>query len=106
MKASSFLAYLSKSEEILLYATTAGIAAIKPNAVVNKASAMAPGIAEALFTTAFGLIAAIPAYVAYNIITSDIERYAKKLENFLAEFSSILSREIDDNAIRAEMAGE
>jgi biopolymer transport protein TolQ len=72
----------------------------------NSLSAMAPGIAEALFTTAFGLIAAIPAYVAYNIITSDIERYAKKLENFLAEFSSILSREIDDNAIRAEMAGE
>ena len=52
------------------------------------------------------MIAAIPAYVAYNIITSDIERYAKKLENFMAEFSSILSREIDDNTIRAEMAGE
>ena len=72
----------------------------------NSLTSIAPGIAEALFTTAFGLIAAIPAYVAYNIITSDIERYAKKLENFLAEFSSILSREIDDHAIRAEMAGE
>lgn len=72
----------------------------------NSLTSIAPGIAEALFTTAFGLIAAIPAYVAYNIITSDIERYSKKLENFMAEFSSILSREIDDTAIRADLAGE
>jgi len=67
---------------------------------------MAPGIAEALFTTAFGLIAAIPAVVAYNMITSDIDRYAKRLENFIAEFSTILSREIDDSTIKAEIAGE
>lgn len=72
----------------------------------NSLSAMAPGIAEALFTTAFGLIAAIPAVVAYNMITSDIDRYAKVLENFMAEFSTILSREIDDSTIKAEMAGE
>lgn len=72
----------------------------------NSLTSIAPGIAEALFTTAFGLIAAIPAYVAYNIITSDIERYTKTLENFMAEFSSILSREIDDTTIRAELAGE
>lgn len=72
----------------------------------NSLSAMAPGIAEALFTTAFGLIAAIPAVVAYNMIISDIDRYAKRLENFIAEFSSILSREIDDTAIRADIAGE
>ncbi len=72
----------------------------------NSLSAMAPGIAEALFTTAFGLIAAIPAVVAYNKISSDIDRYAKRLENFMVEFSSILSREIDDTAIKADMAGE
>ena len=72
----------------------------------NSLSAMAPGIAEALFTTAFGLIAAIPAVVAYNKISSDIDRYAKKLENFMGEFSTILSREIDDTAIKADMAGE
>ena len=72
----------------------------------NSLSAMAPGIAEALFTTAFGLIAAIPAVVAYNIITTDIDRYAKRLENFIAEFSTILSREIDDTTLKAEMAGE
>ena len=40
------------------------------------------------------------------MITTDIDRYAKKLENFKAEFSSILSREIDDTTIKAEMAGE
>lgn len=72
----------------------------------NSLSAMAPGIAEALFTTAFGLIAAIPAVVAYNIITTDTDRYAKRLENFIAEFSTILSREIDDTTLKAEMAGE
>ena len=72
----------------------------------NSLSAMAPGIAEALFTTAFGLIAAIPAVVAYNMITSDNDRYAKRLENFIAEFSTILSREIDDTAVKAELAGE
>ena len=72
----------------------------------NSLAAIAPGIAEALFTTAFGLIAAIPAVVAYNKISSDIDRYAGGLENFMAEFSTILSREIDDTAIKAEMAGE
>ena len=72
----------------------------------NSLSAMAPGIAEALFTTAFGLIAAIPAVVAYNKISSDLDRYAKILEAFMSEFSTIMSREIDDSAIRADMAGE
>ena len=72
----------------------------------NSLSAMAPGIAEALFTTAFGLIAAIPAVLAYNSISSQNDSYAKRLENFIAEFSSILSREIDDTTIRAEIAGE
>ncbi len=72
----------------------------------NSLTSIAPGIAEALFTTAFGLIAAIPAYIAYNMITTEIGRYAKKLENFMAEFSSILSRELDDSTIKAEMAGE
>ncbi len=72
----------------------------------NSLTAMAPGIAEALFTTAFGLIAAIPALIAYNKISSDIERYSSKLENFLSEFSTILSREIEDSSIKAECAGE
>lgn len=72
----------------------------------NSLATIAPGIAEALFTTALGLIAAIPAVVAYNKISSDIDRYARSLENFQTEFSTILSREIDDTAIQAEIAGE
>ncbi len=72
----------------------------------NSLAAMAPGIAEALFTTAFGLIAAIPAVVAYNAITTSIDRYAKTLDNFMTEFSTILSREIDETTIKADLAGE
>ena len=72
----------------------------------NSLSAMAPVIAEALFTTAFGLIAAIPAVVAYNTISSAIDRYAKTLDNFMIEFSTILSREIDETTLKADMAGE
>ncbi len=72
----------------------------------NSLAAMAPGIAEALFTTAFGLIAAIPAVVAYNAITSAVDRYAKTLDNFMAEFSTILSREIEETTLKADMAGE
>ncbi len=56
---------------------------------------VAPGIAEALFATALGLIAAIPAVVAYNKLSSDLARYALRLENFAGEFSAILSRQLD-----------
>jgi biopolymer transport protein TolQ len=57
---------------------------------------VAPGIAEALFATAMGLVAAIPAVVAYNKISSDLNRYSNRLEAFVDEFSSILSRQLDD----------
>lgn len=56
---------------------------------------VAPGIAEALFATALGLVAAIPAVVAYNKISSDLARYALRLENFAGEFGAILSRQLD-----------
>ena len=56
---------------------------------------VAPGIAEALFATALGLVAAIPAVVAYNKISSDLTRYALRLENFAGEFGAILSRQLD-----------
>jgi biopolymer transport protein TolQ len=56
---------------------------------------VAPGIAEALAATALGLIAAIPAVVAYNKISSDLARYALRLENFAGEFGAILSRQLD-----------
>lgn len=56
---------------------------------------VAPGIAEALFATALGLLAAIPAVVAYNKLSRDLDRYAGRLESFAGEFSAILSREMD-----------
>ncbi|PPR76928.1 MAG: Biopolymer transport protein ExbB [Alphaproteobacteria bacterium MarineAlpha3_Bin5] len=56
---------------------------------------VAPGIAEALFATALGLLAAIPAVVAYNKISRDLDRYSSRLEAFAGEFSAILSRELD-----------
>ena len=59
---------------------------------------VAPGIAEALFATALGLLAAIPAVVAYNKISRDLDRYASRLESFAGEFAAILSRELEDKA--------
>jgi len=56
---------------------------------------VAPGIAEALFATALGLVAAIPAVIAYNIFTNGLERYADRLDGFINEFSAILSRHMD-----------
>ncbi len=59
---------------------------------------VAPGIAEALFATAIGLVAAIPAVLAYNQISTSIGRFAGRLEGFGAEFSSILSRQSEERA--------
>jgi biopolymer transport protein TolQ len=59
---------------------------------------VAPGIAEALFATALGLVAAIPAVIAYNKITADLGRYSTRLEGFSGEFQAILSRQIDEEA--------
>ena len=57
---------------------------------------VAPGIAEALFATALGLVAAIPAVVAYNKFSADIGRYGARLEAFAAEFTAILSRQLEE----------
>ncbi|OHC76585.1 MAG: protein TolQ [Rhodospirillales bacterium RIFCSPLOWO2_12_FULL_58_28] len=59
---------------------------------------VAPGIAEALFATALGLLAAIPAVVAYNKISKDLDRYATRLDSFAGEFSAILSRQMDEKS--------
>ncbi|MFT6556857.1 MULTISPECIES: protein TolQ [Sneathiella] len=56
---------------------------------------VAPGIAEALFATALGLVAAIPAVVAYNKFSNDLQRIVTRLEGFAGEFSAILSRQLD-----------
>ena len=57
---------------------------------------VAPGIAEALFATALGLLAAIPATVAYNRFASEVSRQTSRLEGFADEFSAILSRQLDE----------
>ncbi|MBT4880422.1 MAG: protein TolQ [Alphaproteobacteria bacterium] len=58
---------------------------------------VAPGIAEALLATAFGLVAAIPAVVAYNKLSADINRYGNRLESFSSEFGSIISRQLEES---------
>src|SRR5260221_638028 len=57
---------------------------------------VAPGIAEALFATALGLVAAIPAVLAYNKLSGDIGRYGQRLEAFGGEFGAILSRQLEE----------
>jgi len=56
---------------------------------------VAPGISEALFATALGLVAAIPAVIAYNVFSTELNRYADRLEAFTDEFVAILSRHLD-----------
>ncbi|HVZ10420.1 protein TolQ [Rhodopila sp.] len=57
---------------------------------------VAPGIAEALFATAIGLVAAIPAVLAYNQISTSLARFAGRIENFGSEFGAILSRQSEE----------
>jgi biopolymer transport protein TolQ len=57
---------------------------------------VAPGIAEALFATALGLLAAIPAVIAYNRFVNEVGRFAGRLEAFADEFSAFLSRQLDE----------
>jgi len=59
---------------------------------------VAPGIAEALFATAIGLVAAIPAVIGYNKLSNDLGRYAQRLEGFAAEFGAILSRQTESSS--------
>ena len=57
---------------------------------------VAPGIAEALFATALGLLAAVPAVIFYNRFINEIGRYANRLDAFADEFSAILSRQLEE----------
>ncbi len=59
---------------------------------------VAPGIAEALFATALGLLAAIPATIFYNKLSSDVSKIITRMEGFADEFSAILSRQIDEKS--------
>ncbi len=61
-------------------------------------SVVAPGIAEALFATAIGLVAAIPAVLAYNKLGADLDAFSTRLEGFGTEFGAILSRQSEERA--------
>ncbi len=81
-----------------LFGTVWGIMRAFQDIAIQKntnLATVAPGIAEALFATALGLLAAIPAVVAYNKLSGDLDRFAHRLEGFSGEFSAIVSRELD-----------
>jgi biopolymer transport protein TolQ len=95
-----FLATVGSSAPFIgLFGTVVGIMtsfqAIAGSKSTNLA-VVAPGIAEALLATAIGLLAAIPAVVAYNKLSSDAGKIALRMEGFSDEFSAILSRQIDE----------
>ncbi len=97
----SHLAFLasvgSVSPYVGLLGTVWGIMhAFRGLANVQQATlaAVAPGIAEALVATAIGLFAAIPAVVAYNRYSHDVDRLAVRFESFMEEFSNILQRQV------------
>lgn len=94
----SFLATVgSVSPYVGLFGTVWGIInAFRGLANVSQATLaqVAPGIAEALAATAIGLFAAIPAVVAYNRFTRDVDRLANRLEAFIEEYSILLQRQV------------
>ncbi len=95
-----FLATIGSAAPFIgLFGTVIGIMtsfqAIAGSKSTNLA-VVAPGIAEALLATAIGLLAAIPAVIAYNKLSSDAGKIAVRMEGFADEFSAILSRQIDE----------
>ncbi|MFY9626903.1 MAG: protein TolQ [Methylocystis sp.] len=97
----------SASPFIGLFGTVWGIMTAFRSIAASKNTSLAvvaPGIAEALFATAIGLFAAIPALIAYNKLQSDVVKSQSRMETFADEFSAILSRQIDQNAGRDRAA--
>src|SRR3984957_12745081 len=82
-----------------LFGTVWGIMTSFQSIAASKNTSLAvvaPGIAEALFATAIGLVAAIPATIFYNKFSSEVNKQAMRLEGFADEFAAILSRQIDE----------
>ena len=97
-----FLASLGSAAPFVgLFGTVVGIMtsfqAIAGSKSTNLA-VVAPGIAEALLATALGLLAAIPAVLAYNKLSADAGKIGTRLEGFADEFSAILSRQVDEKS--------
>lgn len=103
-----FLATIGSAAPFIgLFGTVVGIMtsfqAIAGSKSTNLA-VVAPGIAEALLATAIGLLAAIPAVIAYNKLSSDAGKLAARMEGFADEFSAILSRQIDEKVAQQRAA--
>ena len=85
-----------------LFGTVWGIMTSFQSIAASKNTSLAvvaPGIAEALFATAIGLVAAIPATIFYNKFISEVNKQAQRLEGFADEFAAILSRQIDERDV-------
>ena len=93
-KSYTFLATVGSTAPFIgLFGTVWGIMNSFQSIAISRNTSLAivaPGIAEALFATALGLLAAIPAVVAYNKFTSDSKKYTQKLENFSKRLLSII----------------
>ena len=86
-----------------------GLAAVEGQGEVAKQGVttlamVAPGIAEALIATAMGLFAAIPAVIAYNRFSNDVERLLNGYHNFMEEFAHLLHRQAYDREVRTRQA--
>ena len=97
-KNTNFLATTGSSAPFIgLFGTVWGIMNSFQSIATAKNTSLAivaPGIAEALLATALGLLAAIPAVIFFNKISSDTNRYGNRLEVFLNDFTTILSRQV------------
>ena len=93
-KSYTFLATVGSTAPFIgLFGTVWGIMNSFQSIAISRNTSLAivaPGIAEALFATALGLLAAIPAVVAYNKFNNDSKKYSQKLENFSKRFLSII----------------
>jgi biopolymer transport protein TolQ len=94
----SFLAIVGSAAPFVgLFGTVWGIMSSFQGIAISKNTSLAvvaPGIAEALLATAVGLFAAIPAVVAYNRFSGDVNRLAIRFESFSEEFSNVLQRQV------------
>lgn len=95
----TFLASIGSTAPFIgLFGTVWGIMnSFSSIAATNNTSlaVVAPGISEALFATALGLVAAIPASISFNVFSTALNRYSDRLDAFTDEFSAILSRHLD-----------
>jgi biopolymer transport protein TolQ len=96
---TSFLATVGATAPFIgLFGTVWGIMNSFRDIAIQKntnLATVAPGISEALFATALGLVAAVPAVIAYNKISGELDRYGQRLEGFVGEFGAIVSRQVE-----------